>query len=51
MLSKLYSLFSGVVLFATILTALVYIWTINRSTIYERKTQPAPESSITSLPE
>lgn len=49
MLSKLYSLFSGVVLFATILTALVYIWTINRSTIYERKTPTAPTS--TSLPE
>lgn len=47
MLGKLYSLFSGVIFFSTILTAIVYIWVINRTTTYERRSPPAnPQSQI-----
>ncbi len=37
MFRAIYSLFSGVVFFAALLTAIVYLWAINRSTIYERR--------------
>ena len=47
MLRKIFSLFSGIVLFATILTALL-IWAIHRSTVFEH-TDPNPPQKAPSL--
>ncbi len=47
MLGTLYRLFSGVVIVATLLTALIYIWGINLTTVYERKAPSTdPHSEI-----
>jgi hypothetical protein len=40
---KMLSLLTGVVMVATLLTGLVYLWALNASTVYER-TSPAPKA-------
>lgn len=36
MLTKLHHLFTGIVVVATLLTAVVYLWALNATTIYKR---------------
>jgi hypothetical protein len=43
-LIKLHHLFTGVVLVATILTVVLYLWALNSTTIYERAQEPKPTS-------
>lgn len=41
-IKNLISLLSIIILFATLLTLLVYIWLLNSSTIYERREPASP---------
>ena len=44
MLTRLHHLFTGVVLVATVLTVVLYLWALNSTTIYERSDKPEPTS-------
>jgi hypothetical protein len=44
-LTKLHQLFTGIVVVATLLTAVVYLWALNSTTVYKRAEADAPSKS------
>lgn len=40
---RVFGLVTGVILVATVVTAVVYIWALNASTVYERRATPTDE--------